>query len=206
MFRKIATKTKPVPLATAGLRHFSASPLALSSAAAGGSPPPTSAASYDNHVKRVNIGKKVPELYQMQAKMADAAVKNMKKVGFSEGTTHLLQLRASQINQCAFCIRAHAKDAVRSASEAGGGGETLERVTLLSAWRETDNYYTAKEKAALELVEAVTNISVGQVSEEVYVRVASFLSEEEIAAVEWLAVCINGWNRIGIVSRYPVRV
>ena len=75
---------------------------------------------------------------------------------------------------------------------------------MLPAWRETD-YFSPKERAALERVEAVTLVADGQVPDAVYAQAAGVLSKEEIAAVEWLAVVINAWNRIAISSRYPVR-
>jgi alkylhydroperoxidase family enzyme len=82
-------------------------------------------------------------------------------------------------------------------------GEAAERATLLPAWRET-GYFSEKERAALELVEAITLISEGQVPDAVYQRAAAVLSKDEIVAVEWLAIAINSWNRIAISSRYPV--
>ncbi|UOB06697.1 carboxymuconolactone decarboxylase family protein [[Acidovorax] ebreus] len=82
--------------------------------------------------------------------------------------------------------------------------ESGDRIAVLSAWRETD-YFSPKERAALELVEAVTLVADGQVPDAVYAQAAGVLSKEEIAAVEWLAVVINAWNRIAISSRYPVR-
>ena len=60
------------------------------------------------------------------------------------------------------------------------------------------------QRAALALTEAVTLISVGQIPDEVYTQAAQTLSEAEIAAVEWIAIVINAWNRIAISSRYPV--
>jgi alkylhydroperoxidase family enzyme len=91
----------------------------------------------------------------------------------------------------------HARDALAS-------GETMDRLSVLPAWRETD-YFNEKERAALALVEAVTLIADGQLPDSVYEQAAGVLSNEEIAAVEWLAVVINAWNRIAISSRTPVK-
>jgi len=67
------------------------------------------------------------------------------------------------------------------------------------------NYlFSEKEAAALSLIEAVTLISDGQVPDEVYEASAEVLSDEEIAAVEWIGISINAWNRIAIPSRMPV--
>jgi alkylhydroperoxidase family enzyme len=75
---------------------------------------------------------------------------------------------------------------------------------VLPAWRETE-YFSEKERAALELVEAITLICEDQVPDAIYERVAAILSKDEMVAIEWLAVVINSWNRIAISSRYPVK-
>src|SRR5215831_6307059 len=76
---------------------------------------------------------------------------------------HLIKLRASQINGCAYCIDMHWKD-LRAI------GENEQRLYGLDAWSESP-YYTERERAALEWTEAVTLITEGHVSDEVYERV-----------------------------------
>lgn len=147
--------------------------------------------------ERVNLRKARPELYQAVSNLDKLSSQAAKDAGFDDGFCHLLRLRASQINQCAFCVRLHARDAQAS-------GESLDRISVLPAWRETQ-YFTEKECAALELVETITLISDGQVPDSVYANVAGSLSSEEISAIEWLSVVINAWNRIAISSRYPVK-
>lgn len=145
---------------------------------------------------RINLGKVAPELYQAVASLDRQANALATTAGIAEGFSHLLRLRASQINQCAFCIRLHTRDALAN-------GESIGRISVLPAWRETQ-YFNEKERTALALCEAVTLISVGQVPEPVYAEAAAALSHEELAAVEWLGIAINAWNRIAISSRYPV--
>ena len=144
----------------------------------------------------MNIGKAAPALYQGVVELDRLAGQALAAAGIAEGFSHLLRLRASQINGCAFCIRLLACDALQS-------GEAADRLAVLPAWRETV-YFTAQERAALALVEAVTLVAEGQVEEAVYAEAAAQLSAAQIAAVEWLAVVINSWNRIAICSRYPV--
>ena len=146
---------------------------------------------------RVNLGQAAPELYQAVSSLDKLASQATKSAGLDEGFCHLLRLRASQINQCAFCVRMHTRDALAS-------GESTDRVSVLTAWRETQ-YFTQKERAALELVEAITLISDGQVPDSVYAKAVEALSSEEMAAIEWLSVVINTWNRIATSSRYPVK-
>lgn len=147
--------------------------------------------------ERVNLGKSAPALYQAVIELDRLAAEAVTNAGIAAGFSHLLRLRASQINQCAFCVRSHARDALAS-------GESADRVSVLSAWKETE-YFSAKERAALDLVEAITVISDGQLSDSIYEQAAASLSREEVSAIEWLAVVINAWNRIAISSRYPVK-
>lgn len=146
--------------------------------------------------ERINLGKSAPDLYQAVSHLDKLASDAVTNAGIADGFSHLLRLRASQLNQCAFCVRLHTQDALAS-------GESWDRVAVLAAWRET-GYFTPKERAALELVEAVTLISNGQLPDSIYQKAATALSKEEISAIEWLAIVINTWNRIAICSRYPV--
>lgn len=147
--------------------------------------------------ERVNLKQSAPGIYQAVVAVERLVAEALATADVSQGFAHLLRLRASQINQCAYCIKVHTRDALAS-------GETVERATLLPAWRET-GYFSEKERAALELVEAITRISQGQVPDATYERAAAVLTKNEIVAIEWLAVAINSWNRIAISSRYPVK-
>ena len=147
--------------------------------------------------KRINLSKSAPALYQAVIELDRLATEAVTTAGIAEGFSHLLRLRASQINQCAFCVRLHTRDALAS-------GESIDRVAVLAAWKETE-YFTKKERASLELVEAITLVSDGQVPDVIYEQAAVNLSKEELSAIEWLAVVINAWNRIAISSRYPVK-
>jgi len=147
--------------------------------------------------ERLNLGKASPKLYQGVVGLDRLASDALASAGIAEGFSHLLRLRASQLNQCAFCVRMHTRDAISS-------GESSDRVSVLPAWRETE-YFSQKERAALELVEAITLIADGQVPDAIYEQAAASLSRDEVAAIEWLAVVINTWNRIAISSRYPVK-
>lgn len=146
--------------------------------------------------ERVNLGKALPALYQSVLALDKQAEQAALDAGWAAGFTHLVKMRASQINQCAFCLRMHARDALAS-------GETADRLAVLPAWRET-RYFTDKERAGLALTEAVTQVAQDQIPDAVYAEAAQHLSPQEIAAIEWLAVVINTWNRIAISSRYPV--
>jgi AhpD family alkylhydroperoxidase len=113
--------------------------------------------------------------------------------GLEHKLLHLLKLRASQINGCAFCIDMHSKDARAL-------GESEHRLYALDAWRETP-FYTDKERAALAWVEAVTLVSETHVPDDVYEELKKHFSEKEIVDLTLLAATINMWNRLTISMR-----
>ena len=108
---------------------------------------------------------------------------------------HLIKLRASQINGCAFCIDMHWKD-LRAL------GETEQRLYGLDAWEEAP-YYTSRERAALLWTEALTLLTEGHVSDSVYEKVRPHFNDQELADLTLAVATINAWNRIAISSRKP---
>jgi AhpD family alkylhydroperoxidase len=106
---------------------------------------------------------------------------------------HLIKLRASQINGCAFCIGMHTDEALRD-------GEKPERLLLLDAWHESAAF-SEKERAALDWAEEVTLIAESHASQEAFDGLKRFFSEEEIGYLTLAAAMINTWNRIAISSR-----
>jgi AhpD family alkylhydroperoxidase len=113
--------------------------------------------------------------------------------GLDHHLIHLLKMRASQINGCAYCIDMHSKDARAL-------GETEQRLYALDAWRETP-FYTDKERAALAWTEAITMVSESHVPDEVFAEVKKHFSEKEIVDVTLVAGMINLCNRIAIPLR-----
>jgi AhpD family alkylhydroperoxidase len=109
------------------------------------------------------------------------------------GFKHMLKLRASQINGCAYCIDMHWKDA-RAA------GESEQRLYGWDAWEESP-YYTDRERAALAYIESVTRVADTHVPDDVFDRVRSHFSEQEVVDLTWLAAAINAWNRVAISMR-----
>jgi len=106
---------------------------------------------------------------------------------------HLIKLRASQINGCAYFIDMHTKD-LRAA------GETEQRLYLLDAWRESP-MYDDRERAALAWTEAVTRVTDGHVPDEIFEQAHGQFSEAELADLTLAAVAINSWNRLNIAFR-----
>ncbi|MGW9263423.1 carboxymuconolactone decarboxylase family protein [Gordonia terrae] len=93
-------------------------------------------------------------------------------------------------------LRMHTRDAIQK-------GETADRLAVLPAWWESQ-YFTSEEQAALTLAEQVTRIGDEHTAAPPAIDVEQALSPQQVAAVTWLAVAINGWNRIAIASHYPV--
>ncbi|UPL16107.1 carboxymuconolactone decarboxylase family protein [Microbacterium galbinum] len=116
--------------------------------------------------------------------------------GLSPLLVELVKVRASQLNGCAFCLRMHAADAVKH-------GETADRLAVLAGWWESQ-YFSPEEQAALVIAERVTLIGDHGRLPDRGITPEDVLTEKQIAAVTWLVVVINSWNRIAITSQYPV--
>ena len=106
---------------------------------------------------------------------------------------HLIKLRASQINGCAFCIGMHTSEALRD-------GDSPERLLLLDAWHES-SAFSEQERAALRWVEEITRISEGHAPKDAFEGLRQHFSEEEVAWLTIASALINTWNRISIASR-----
>ena len=113
--------------------------------------------------------------------------------GLDHTFIHLLKMRASQINGCAYCIDMHSIDA-RAA------GETEQRLYALDAWRETP-FFDDRERAGLAWIEAVTLVSQTHVPDSVYEEARKHFSEKELIDLTYIAAAINAWNRIAIATR-----
>lgn len=106
----------------------------------------------------------------------------------------LVMIRASQINECAFCLDMHVDLAVEK------NGESAKRIALLNAWAEAPEQFTERERAALALTEAVTVLTDGFVPDATYEAAAKHFGEDELAHLIGVITVINSWNRL-MVSR-----
>jgi AhpD family alkylhydroperoxidase len=110
--------------------------------------------------------------------------------GLEESLLELIKTRASQINNCAWCLDMHTKDA-------RARGETEQRLYLLSSWREAP-VYSERERAALAWTEAITQIATQGVPGELYAEVRRHFDEKAIVDLTLAIVAINGWNRMNV--------
>ncbi|MBA3260027.1 MAG: carboxymuconolactone decarboxylase family protein [Gemmatimonadales bacterium] len=138
---------------------------------------------------RLNYAKAAPGLYEAM----DALDRYLQGCGLEESLLHLVRLRASQINGCAYCLDLHWKD-LRAL------GEEEQRLYSLDAWRECP-YYTDRERAALAWTEAVTLIADGHAPDAVYGEVRPHLNERELSDLTLAVAAINAWNRLSIAAR-----
>lgn len=116
--------------------------------------------------------------------------------GLEHSLLELVKTRASQLNGCAYCLDMHTKDA-------RVGGESEQRLYLLSAWREAP-FYSQRERAALEWTEALTLLPENDVPDELYQRAREHFDEKELVDLTLAVIGINSWNRLAVAFRSDV--
>jgi len=138
---------------------------------------------------RIDYRKYAPEAQKAML----ALEKYISDSGLEPLLVHLMKMRASQINGCAYCIDMHSIDARAL-------GETEQRLYALDAWRETP-FFSDRERAALAWTEAITVVSETHVPDAVFEEVKKYFSEKEIMDLTIVATTINMWNRMAISTR-----
>jgi AhpD family alkylhydroperoxidase len=128
----------------------------------------------------------VPEVYKAFIAAENAVVAS----GIDKPLLHLIKLRASQMNGCAFCVKMHAK-------EARDDGETSERLDRLVVWSHVSDF-TAKEKAALAWTEALTQLPAHTELGPLRAELRAHFSDVEASALTAVVAMINLWNRLGV--------
>ena len=148
-------------------------------------------------IRRIDVTSVLSDVMQQLRDVRTAVDKKGEQAGLSPLLLELVKIRASQINGCAFCIDLHVRDTKRL-------GEDERRILLLPAWHETE-WYTAQERAALELTEVISRLSEHQdVPDEVYDRATAVLNDDQYAVVVWAIGVINAFNRLAVTSRKPL--
>jgi AhpD family alkylhydroperoxidase len=135
---------------------------------------------------RLRIAKAAPAPYR-------ALVALGKAVDFDPTLRELVNLRASILNGCAYCIDMHTKDARKA-------GESEQRLYAVAAWREAP-FFTDRERAALALTDAMTLLGDERVSRTVWDEAAANFREDELAQLLMAITAINAWNRVAIATR-----
>lgn len=139
--------------------------------------------------QRINYMQQSPELFKKYLEFSTAA----KGCSIEETIQHLIEIRASQINGCGFCVDMHVKQATIH-------GERPLRLHHLAIWRES-TLFSPRERAALAWTEALTTLGPHGVGDDVFDKVRTQLSEKELSDLSFLVMAINGWNRINVGFR-----
>lgn len=142
---------------------------------------------------RTLLNTAVPAAYQTLITLSEQCEQAALDAGVDALAIELVRIRASQINGCGFCLRMHVRDALAK-------GESTDRIAVLPAWRETA-YFSPAERAALAIAEEITNIFAAPARAED----GDALTPAQAAALRWVAIAINGFNRVAISSHYAVK-
>lgn len=140
---------------------------------------------------RLKYARAAPGAYQAMLRFGEYVDNS----GLETSLLRLVQIRASQINGCAFCLDMHVIDARAE-------GESEQRLYLIAAWREAP-FYSERERAALEWTEAITLVANDHVPDEVYERIRPHFTEEELVNLTMAVNVINSWNRLNVAFRTP---
>ena len=139
---------------------------------------------------RLSFQQQSPELVR---KLQDFSMAIARSGHIEPGLALLVDIRASQMNGCAFCLDMHVKEAKLH-------GERELRLYHVAIWRESP-LFTAKERAALAFTEALTQIAPSGISDELYAELREHFSEKELSTLIFRVVGINAWNRASIAIR-----
>jgi len=146
--------------------------------------------------KRINFNDVQPAAYDAM----DGLDKFVDESSIDKIHREFIKIRASQINGCAYCVDAHSHDALKL-------GESLQKVLLVSAWREAGNIFSEEERTLFKMTEEITLIHQHGLTHETYTKAIEIFGEERTAQIIMSIVTINAWNRIGVATqlRPPVR-
>ena len=142
--------------------------------------------------QRLDCPKVAPDAYRAMLSLEEY----VRSSGIEAALLHLVKIRASVLNGCAYCVDMHTKDA-RAA------GETEQRLYAIPVWRDTP-FFTPSERAALAWTDAVTRLGEHGVPDEVYQAARAQFDEPELVRLTMAIVVINGWNRLSIAFRPEV--
>ncbi|MEU1405151.1 carboxymuconolactone decarboxylase family protein [Streptomyces sp. NPDC005728] len=148
----------------------------------------TAIAAADTARTRLDFGKAAPKAFRALIGF-DAAARE----GLDPALVELIQIRASHLNHCAYCLHMHTNDARKA-------GESEDRLHMVAVWREARHFFTPKEQAALALTEAVTRVVDAGVPDEAYEQAAAHFDQTELAHVLALIFAINTWNRVALAT------
>ena len=143
---------------------------------------------------RIDYTKNQREIYRAMGDVGRAIA----DTGLERSLIELINIRASQINGCAYCLSLHIPDALEA-------GVTQEQIDLIAAWQECGDLFNEREQAALTWTETNTRISEAGHDDAAWDAVTAAFSEDEALALTWAVAAINTWNRVAVPMRRPIR-
>ncbi|WP_296192487.1 carboxymuconolactone decarboxylase family protein [uncultured Microbacterium sp.] len=144
---------------------------------------------------RLDIDTVAPRFSRALAALDAATTRELDDAGIDPALRELIRLRASQLNGCAYCIAEHTRDALEA-------GEGATRLTSLAAWRES-SFFTAKERTALALTDAITRSGTADVAvaDALWGEASTRFTPAQLGALVALITTINAWNAVGVSTR-----
>ncbi|MFC7877444.1 carboxymuconolactone decarboxylase family protein [Isoptericola sp. NPDC057391] len=143
--------------------------------------------------RRLDVDRLAPGFSAAMGRLDAAAAADADRAGVDPSVRELVRLRASQLNGCAYCVDMHSRAAAEH-------GVDQQRLLALPVWRES-SFFTAAERAALELAEAVVRLSAAEVPAAVVEGLVAEVGEEAAAAILVLVVTVVAWNGVGATAR-----
>ncbi|HLG41414.1 MAG TPA: carboxymuconolactone decarboxylase family protein [Chitinophagaceae bacterium] len=140
--------------------------------------------------KRINFNAVQPSAYDAM----DSLDQFVNESSIDKLHKELIKIHASQINGCAYCVDMHSHDALKL-------GESLQKVLLVSAWREAGNHFSEEERILLQMTEEITLIHRHGLSDETYANAIELFGDEKVAQIIMAIITINAWNRIGVATK-----
>lgn len=146
---------------------------------------------------RPYLDKAAPDVWKAASAYSAAVTAEATKRGLTEQEKEFIKVRASELNGCAFCLDLHSR-------EARAAGIPQQKLDMLPAWRESQ-LYSEREQALLAIAEAATQLPLTDESRADLAAARGVLGDDAFVGAEWIAVTINTFNRISILSEHPVR-
>ncbi|WP_427869484.1 carboxymuconolactone decarboxylase family protein [Leucobacter luti] len=143
------------------------------------------------------LDKAAPEIWKVAGAFSETVKRAVTEHGLTAEEAELIKVRASQMNGCSFCLDLHSREARQA-------GLTQQKLDLVAAWRDA-GIFSERECAVLAIAEAATRMPLSEDSRADLAGAQSVLGDDAFAAAEWVAVAINTFNRVSILSEHPVR-
>ncbi|OFS74798.1 hypothetical protein HMPREF3167_04565 [Trueperella sp. HMSC08B05] len=147
---------------------------------------------------RIDIAKATPDVYKALNAASMKSREAWEAAGLTAEEVELAKVRVSQINGCVACLGVHVP-ALREA------GMDQCHIDVLPAWRDAGSPFTPKQRAILELAEALTTLERPEARDAVIAAALEYFTPEQVSALEWSIILIGAYNRISIASGHRLR-